>query len=125
MPRSSQGYHRADLAIPGTGGNYAPEVIYVRSGDPDVAPKGKVDLDVVSKIRVLLHPTLVTAVVIEVDLLKADGEPEVAADWELAVFSYTTVGIQTLEELPGCRGVRIRGKSGGTSGTQTVSVMWE
>ena len=115
--RVGSGYARKTFAVPGTGGQYAPEEILTRQGD-------SLALDKVSKLRVLVESLTATAEV-ELDLLKPGQDPRLAASWFVDAVSLTAAGLATHEELAGWPGVRIRVKSGGTSGSTIVSVAWE
>jgi hypothetical protein len=123
--RVGSGYARVTFVVPATGGNYAPETIITRQGDSGV-------LDKVSMLAVYVE-SLPAAAEIEVDLLKPGEDPALAASWLLDIRTITAVGLvfwgASLEHswlnLAGWPGVRIRAKSGGTSGNSIVSVSWE
>lgn len=123
MLHTSHGQVFQEFTVPGTGGNYATQIVYLRSDDPTEAPDSLGGFDYVSELQVHLG-SLVTGVTIEVDILKQGGDPAVAGDWLLAVESYTTAGLHVVLALAGVPGVRIRAKSGGTGGTQSVQVWW-
>ncbi len=111
------GRRRITFAIPLTGGQYAPEVLYCseKNEKPDRAMN-------VSDLSLLIE-SLPAAGIIAVDLLKADGNAKVETDWVLDVFTYTSAG-HTLEALAKWKGVRIRAQSGGTAGDAIVSASW-
>lgn len=115
--------HHQDFAVPVANGEYAPEVVYLKQNDKDSAAKKDGPLDHVSEITLHLG-TMVTGATVEVDLLRAGGDPTNASHWLTAAKSYDAAGLQDPIFLTEWRGVRVRAKSGGTDGTQTVSMSW-
>jgi hypothetical protein len=86
---------------------YSPET-YLLRGVQDAGT-----LDHVSELQVCVH-VLEAGSQVEVDILKAGGEPSNANDWELAVATYAATGLQTILPLSHWFGVRIRCLSDGT-----------
>lgn len=97
---------------------YAPEVMYMNA-DNDVRSL----MDTVREFTQNIE-TLPAAAVIEVDILRADGDPTNNAHWISAVFSNNAVGFKALQQVAAAKGVRIRAKSGGNAGAAPVSAWW-
>jgi hypothetical protein len=114
----SRGAYRAAFAVPAGAGAYAPEVIYTR---PEQA-RGA--FDDVSELSVLVEGTFPAGATVEVDLLRNGGDPETSADW-INGASYTTGKLQTMIEIAGWEGIRIRAKSAGTAGSLPISARWQ
>lgn len=111
------GRRRITFAVPVTGGQYAPEILYCseRNDKPGRAMN-------VSDLSTLVEQLPASAIIV-VDLLKADGKADVEVDWVLDVFTYAATGYN-LEALAKWKGVRIRAQSGGTAGDAIVSASW-
>lgn len=123
MFHSSHGQAARTFAVSGTASAYADEVLYLGTAPAGALPKGRGELDVVSELQVYVE-SLPAAAEIEVDLLQADGDPNVAADWINGISVYNATGLQTILALAAWHGVRIRAQSGGTSGSAVVHVSW-
>lgn len=113
-----------EFDIPGTGGNYASEVVYLVQRDRTTLPKSMGEFDRVTEVQVNVI-SLPAGASVQIDLLKPGGDPEVAGHWRLDVVSLTALGLAVPQPLPQARGVRVRGKSGGTSGTAEVDIYWQ
>lgn len=108
------------FTVPAGAGSYAPEACYLNR--QNVAATG-VAFDEVVEVQNMIAALPATAA-IEVDLLKPNGDPTQAGDWLTAVVSYSATGLQSILSLARWVGVRIRAKSGGTSGTATLHTEW-
>lgn len=106
------------FTIPAGNGAFAPEIMYLRrtivSGLWQFSPV----VDLVTFIN-----SLPTSAVIDVDVLKPNGDPSVANDWFTPNFSYTSTGQQDSQPMF-ASGIRIRGRSGGTGGDAEVAVFY-
>lgn len=109
------GTKRITMAIPGTAGQYAPEVLYCRMSDSR--------LDLVSLLTVMIE-SLPTSAQIEVEVLKANGDPDTAGDWLAPSVVATATGLYNDLTFAQWRGVRLRGKSGGASGNAVIDASW-
>lgn len=109
------GTKRLTMAIPGTAGQYAPEVLYCRMSDSR--------LDLVSLLTVLIE-SLPTSAQIEVELLKVNGDPDVSGDWLAPLVVADAVGLYNDLTFAEWKGVRLRGKSGGSAGNAIVDATW-
>ncbi len=105
-----------DFAVPGGAGAYAPEVLYLNRDN--LVTTGP---DEVGEMQ-LLVAALPTSAIVEVDLC-APGSG-FGGTVRTAVQTYNALGLTSVLSLAGWRGVRIRVKSGGTSGTATVDASW-
>lgn len=114
----NRGEKRISFTVPAANGDYAPEVLYC-NGDNE--PKALMDLVVQLS---LLVESLPADAVIEVDLLKAGLAGSIETNWQTAVKSFDSTGLQDFLQLAMWRGVRVRAKSGGTAGTAVVSASW-
>ena len=108
------------FAVPAGAGNYAPEVLYLNQSNEAVAGKA---MDVVCELQARIG-TIVAPAEVEIDILKPGGDQTQSGDWRTAALSYTTAGLKDAVSLARIFGVRIRVKSGGTGGTQTVDCWW-
>lgn len=106
------------FVIPVTGGNFAPEIIYLRR----TIAAGEWQFSPVIELVVFVN-SLPTSASIDVDILKPGGDPTNAADWFAPAFSFTTTGQQTSQPVF-ATGIRIRGKSGGTAGNAEIGVFF-
>lgn len=98
----------ATFAVPLTGGQYAPEVVYLtRDG---LAPTDFNKLG--PQTLLMIHATFVASASIEVDVYQEDGT------WNN--YQDITSGLSTKVDLGGLQ-ARIRVQSGGSSGTQTIT----
>lgn len=108
-----------DFAIPAVNGDFAPEVLYLKN------ERGvKTGLYHQVEELVVLVESLPAGARVEVDLLKANGNPSVEADWVKNVDAAVAVGMHAPLELASWNGVRIRGKSGGAAGSAKAHVAW-
>lgn len=114
-----RGEHRVDFTVPGGAGSYAPEVIYLNPEDVEDATQ---ELARVFELQVHIE-ALPADAEIEVDVLRAGGDPETAGDWLTAVQAYASTGLHIRLLLEGQR-VRLRAKSGGTGGSAPVNAWW-
>ena len=114
---ASSGQQTKTFTIPAGAGAYASAVIHTRQDQT----RGQ--SDDVSELTLMIE-SLPAAAAIEVDLLKPGGDPDVAADWLLAVQSHNTIGLKAILQLASWRGARVRGKSGGTGGNAVVHCSW-
>jgi hypothetical protein len=110
------------FAIPAGAGDYAPEVLYLApSNDP------KSGLDCVDEVQGFVR-SLPADATIEMDLLKpgGTGDPTVDTSWNLDASSdpANATGPFGLLKLGGWKGVRFRGKSGGTGGNSVLDLSW-
>jgi hypothetical protein len=112
------------FTVPAGSGSYAAEVLYLTSDANTTRPKTQGGFDPVRWLRGAVL-TLVTAAEVEVDVLRAGGDPATSGDWILDVQSLTAAGLGALLELPSIQGVRVRCKSGGNAGSMPVSIWWE
>jgi hypothetical protein len=105
------------FVVPVAAGEYAPEVLTFARSSNDMAP-----------LSVIAATALVTAAVatavVELWLLKEDGDPSLDAHWFNTGKSITTSGAETWP-LAGWDGVQFRVKSGGTAGNATISASAE
>lgn len=108
------------FTVPVTSGNYAPEVLYFGPSNDG----GDLDLEMRVNEASIVIGTLVSGVTIELDLLTPGTDPDTPANWMLAVDSWNTAGLQTLLQLAGWHGARLRARSGGSAGTQVVAAAW-
>ncbi len=106
------------FVIPASGGTFAPEIVYLRR----TVVSGEWQFSPVVELVVFIE-TLPTSAQIDVDLLKPGGDPTVAGDWFAPAFSFTSTGQQTSQPIFAA-GVRVRGKSGGTSGNAEVGMYY-
>lgn len=108
-----------DFTIPATSGNYAAEVLRLQH---DSGLRSGLYHHVE---RLVVHvESLPTGARVEVDVLKANGNPMVEGDWVKNVDAATAVGFYVPVELAGWNGVRVRGKSGGNAGSAKTHVSW-
>lgn len=108
------------FVIPVTNGNYAPEVHYI--GAPDETVAAEAYRGNIKKLRCLLD-NLPASGQIEVEVLMVKSNPATAANW-INVATYTADGLSAELDVLRWPGVRLRAKSGGTSGTVTVGVVY-
>lgn len=106
------------FAIPAGNGSFAPEIVYLRR----TIVAGEWQFSPVVDIVVFIE-SLPTDAQIDVDVLKPGGDPTNASDWFTPNFSFTSTGQQASQPLFAA-GVRIRGKSGGTSGDAEVAIYY-
>ena len=118
----AKGRFRLDFTIPASGGTYATEILYLRNDAHLTRPTGDDEMDDVDEFQVDIE-AIPTNATLEMDFLQEGEDPAVEASWTLAVQQYTVVGVQPLEAVVG-QAIRVRGKSGGTSGTLTAVVNW-
>jgi len=104
---------RQTFTVTAVNGAYASEVMDI---DSSAAPGGVLEISP-------LIESLPASATVELWLLRVDGNPETSGDWKLAL-SWNTTGLQDLVPLAFWRGIEIRVKSGGTSGTAAVSATW-
>lgn len=116
--RATGSHNRKTLAVTATPSEYSSTVLYLRGHDATGAA-----FDTIHELSVYVEQLPASAEV-EVDLLRAGGNPQEATHWLLDVASYTGTGLQTLLELAAWYGVRIRAKSGGTAGNVILSASW-
>lgn len=112
-----RGEARVNFAVPAAAGQYAPEVLYIAQ---EQSPKAL--LDAILELRLLVE-SIPAGAEIEVDLLRAGGDPRSAGDWLGAALSYNAAGLAAKEELAGAR-ARVRAKSGGMAGDAVVNAYW-
>lgn len=108
----------ASFVVPVTGGNYAPERLWLGSNGTD---NTRDILDIVTAF----FTTAVATAVLELWLLKAGGAPATDADYfysGTSAVATTPNGVSV--QLAGWPNGQIRVKSGGTSGTAVVSAGW-
>jgi hypothetical protein len=103
------GMDRLSFTVPVTSGNYAPEKL-------DLGGRAVLELS-------LLIEALPAGAALEVWFLRVSGDPTNAAHYVLGK-SFNATGLQDMIPLASWPGVELRVKSGGASGTATVSVGW-
>lgn len=113
----ARGRRRVSFTVPAEADAYAPEVLYLAQEQSVRAL-----FDPISELRLLVEDLPADAVV-EVDLLRAGGNPAVAGDWITAALTYDAAGLAAKEELAGALG-RVRVKSGGAGGEAVVNAFW-
>lgn len=101
-------------------GSYADQVLYLKMIDRD-SPKGS--LDFVKELTVDVED-LASGAEIEIDLLRAGGDPRESGDWNTARVTYDSTGLKDPIFLSEWYGVRIRAVSGGTEGDCIINVAW-
>lgn len=106
------------FAVPVTGGNYAPEILYLAQKNQAIATQAP---DEVGECQFYIS-TLPTSAIVEIDLL-APGQL-MTGTWRTVAQTYNANGLTAVLSLAGWRGVRVRVKSGGTSGTATIDASW-
>jgi hypothetical protein len=113
-----------NFTIPAGAGSYASEVLYLWKGY-GTAPDGQSLLDEIEQFQAYIAALPATAT-IEIDVLKAQADPLPASgNWYSNVITaFSTTGWKTKQDMANWRGVRFRGKSGGTSGTATMALTW-
>lgn len=107
---------RVSPVVPLTAGNYAPEeIIFAGRTSSDVGQHS------ITGLTVLIEAT-VAAMVLEIWLLKVNGDPTNAAHYFNSGLTITNGGKVLFAEV---EGVKIRAKSGGTAGTAIVNAWAE
>lgn len=108
-----------DFAVPAGAGAYAPEVLYLKNERGE-----KTGLYHQVEALVVNVESLPAGAQVEVDVLKANGNPSAEADWVKNVDRAAAIGLYAPVELAGWNGVRIRAKSGGAAGSAKTHVSW-
>ena len=116
-----RGHAQATFVVPAGSPDPAPEVLYLKSGDPTEVPKTEGELDVVDDYQVTVE-TLVATALTKVEALRSGGNPVTAADWN-ELDSETTAGVKAKKSVVGQR-LRVRVLSGGTAGNHVASIHW-
>jgi len=106
---------RHTFAIPAGAGDYAPTELVLDEGSGDSR---------VYDCSVLIE-SLPASSGLEVWLLRVDGDPDEEDDWIASGVVYEEAGLGTLLQLGAWSGVKLRGVSGGTSGSLVASVSWD
>jgi hypothetical protein len=116
------GFKEMDFTVPAGAGQYAAEVFYFTSDGEATGFGGNARINEIS----IAVDSIVTDAEVELDLLRPGSTPgsSTDADYFLAQRSFTTTGLQTIVQLAGWMGGRLRVKSGGTAGTQVLGVSW-
>ena len=119
----NEGQKTQAFTVPVGAGDYAPEILYLTPRDQTVTPTtfGEAFRGGVSEYQAVIE-AMVADAQLEVDLLNAESDPATPANWNNDKV-YTAAGPHPIELLTR-QAVRVRAKSGGTSGTLTASVAW-
>jgi hypothetical protein len=108
-----------DFTVPAGAGDYAVEVLRLKN-ERNVATGLYHQVE-----ELVVHvESLPAGARVEVDVLKANGNPSVEADWVKNIDAAVAVGTHAPLELASWNGVRIRGKSGGAAGSAKAHVAW-
>ena len=113
----ASGDKRVTFVVPAGAATYAPEKILTRHD------QSRGSADEVSELTVIVE-ALPASAVVEVDLVKPGGDPDVQADYITAVQTYNSTGLKPIVQLALWKGARIRVVSGGIAGNAIVSASW-
>lgn len=127
MFTSDRGSARVVFNVPAAAGTFAPEALYLKNVE-QTTPDGLMSW--VYQLRVLVESLIATAVA-EIQVLPIGADPRSEAAWVPSGLTMNAVGLwpqgtnaQFAYEMAGCRGVRLKVKSGGTAGPMPITAFW-
>jgi hypothetical protein len=123
MLNGPRGKATLTFTVPAGAGTYATEVYFLGDNIAHVDPNQRTaGMDFIEWLTANL-PALIATATVEVDVLMPGGDPTNAAHWLSAFTSFNAAGWGGIKQLIDNR-CRVRCKSGGTAGTQTVHMYW-